>query len=120
MTGTRDDETARSVRVPLARSLLVALLLATFGSSGAGFGVMTDCTNTFSCTSTDCSPCAAATSWLTGGWIAQGVLLGAGVVLAVLAARRVRMPVVRRAALVLGPLAAVVFVATTTVATTSF
>ncbi|RBY92351.1 hypothetical protein DQ244_08790 [Blastococcus sp. TBT05-19] len=108
------------VRTPLRISLAVVLLLATFGSFGAGFGIMTDCTNTFSCTVTSCSPCATADGWLTGGWIAQGVLLLAGVVLAVLSARRVRLPAVRRAALVLGPLAAVLFVVTTTVATTSF
>ena len=120
MTGSRDGADPRSVRWPLTLSLLVVLFLATFGSFAAGFGTMTSCTNTFSCTSTGCSPCATAASWLAGGWIAQGVLLVAGLVLAVLAARRVRPTAVRRAALVLGPLAVLLFVVTTTVAGSSF
>ncbi|MCA0146973.1 hypothetical protein [Blastococcus sp. LR1] len=109
---------ARSPRAPLAISLAVVLFLATFGSFGAGFGIMTDCTNTFSCTETACSPCATADTWLTGGWIAQGVLLAAGAVLALLATRRPRP--VRQAALLLGPLAAALFAVTTTMATSSF
>lgn len=105
---------------PLRASLAVVLILATVGSFGAAFGVMTGCTNDYGCTSTGCPPCATANAWLTGGWIAQGALLLAGLILAVLAARRVRPRAVRVAALVLGPLAVAVFVGTTAAAVSSY
>ena len=44
------------VRVP---GLLVTGFLATAGSFAIGMGVMTDCTNTHSCRSTNCGPCLA-------------------------------------------------------------
>ncbi|RBY93676.1 hypothetical protein DQ237_17055 [Blastococcus sp. TF02-8] len=111
---------ATSARTPLRISLGIVLLLATLGSFGAGFGTMTDCTNTFDCTSTGCSPCATANGWLTGGWIVQGVLLLAGAALALLATRGVRRPAVRRAAIALGPLAVALFVLTSAVAAASY
>jgi hypothetical protein len=111
---------AGGVRTPLTISLVVVLLLATVGSFGAAFGTLTDCTTTFGCTETACPPCATASSWLTRGWIAQGVLLLAGVAPAVLAARRLRPAAVRRGALGLASLAAVLFVLTTTMAATSY
>jgi hypothetical protein len=105
-----------SVRGPLLASLAVVLALATIGSFGVGFGVLTDCTTTYRCTVTACSPCAPTSSWLTAGWIGQGVLLLVGGVLAVLAARRVALPVVRVAALALGPLSVALIVVTTVLA----
>ena len=106
----------RGVRVPLALSLAVVALLATVGSVGAGFGVMTSCTNTYGCTSTGCAPCATTSNWLTAGWIGQGVLLLTGAVLVVLAARRVRPRAVRAGALLLGPASVGLFVLTTVLA----
>jgi hypothetical protein len=108
-----------AVRGPLLASLSVVLVLATIGSFGVGFGVLTDCTDTYRCTVTACSPCAATSSWLTAGWIGQGVLLLVGVVLAVIAARRVALRGVRVAALVLGPLSIAVIVVTTVQAVVS-
>ena len=109
-----------TVGAPLRASLAVVLALATVTSFGAAFGVMTDCTNEFSCTSTGCAPCATTNTWLTAGWIGQAALLLAGVVMAVLAARRVRLRAVRGAALLLGPVALALFVATTAVAMGSY
>ncbi|WP_336033613.1 hypothetical protein [Geodermatophilus sp. FMUSA9-8] len=100
-------------------SLAVALFLATLGSFGASFGVMTNCTNTHSCTVTGCRPCTTAQTWLTAGWVLQGVLLVVGLVL-VVAARRRRPGWARAAALAVGPLALVVFAATTALAVGSF
>ena len=105
-----------AVRTALGVSLAVVLFLATLGSVGAGFGVMTDCTNAYDCTVTGCAPCRAANSWLTAGWLAQGGLLLAGVVLAVLAARRRRLRAVRLGALLLGPSSVALFVVTTALA----
>ena len=110
---------ARTVWTPLGISMAVVGLLATIGSFGAGFGVMTDCTNTYSCTTMGCPPCGTTSAWLNAGWIGQGVLLLGGIVLAVLAARGRRTGTVRAAALVLGPLAIGLFVATTALAVTA-
>ncbi len=56
-----------SVWTPLSVSLAVVGFLATIGSFGVGFGVMTSCTNTYSCTSTGCAPCGTTNAWLTAG-----------------------------------------------------
>jgi hypothetical protein len=105
-----------TVWTPLGVALAVVLFLATVGSLGVGFGVMTGCTNTHGCTSTGCTPCATTSAWLTAGWIGQGVLLLIAAALVVLAARRRRLPVVRATALVLTPLSVVLVVATTALA----
>jgi hypothetical protein len=105
-----------AVRTALGVSLAVVLFLATLGSVGAGFGVMTDCTNAYDCTVTGCAPCRTTNAWLTAGWLGQGGLLLAGVVLAVLAARRRRLRAVRLGALLLGPSSVALFVVTTALA----
>jgi hypothetical protein len=105
-----------SVWTPLGVSLAVVLFLATVGSVGVGFGVMTNCTNTHSCTATGCAPCETTSAWLTAGWIGQGVLLLAGIALVVLAALHRRLRAVRRGALVLGPLSVALVVVTTALA----
>ena len=102
-----------TVWTPLGVALAVVLFLATVGSLGVGFGVMTGCTNTHGCTSTGCAPCATTSAWLTAGWVGQGVLLLATGVLAVLAARRRRPRAVRTAALVLTVLGVALVVGTT-------
>ena len=109
----------RSVWTPLGVSLAVVLFLATIGSSGVGFGVMTNCTNSYSCTSTGCEPCATTSAWLTAGWIGQGVLLLVAVALVVLAVRHRRLPAVRATALVLTPLSVALVVVTTALAITA-
>src|SRR3712207_1893057 len=107
----------RSVWTPLGVSLAVVLFLATVGSVGVGFGVMTNCTNTYSCTSTGCAPCATTSAWLTAGWIGQGVLLlGAGVLVVLAARHRRRLHAVRAAALVLTALSVALIVVTTALA----
>lgn len=105
-----------TVWTPLGVALAVVLFLATIGSVAVGFGVMTDCTNVYSCTSSGCAPCATTNAWLTAGWIGQGVLLLVALVLVVLAARRRRLPAVRAAALALTPLSIGLVVATTALA----
>ncbi|MGY1706284.1 hypothetical protein ACI79C_17100 [Geodermatophilus sp. SYSU D00697] len=110
----------RTPRALLIASLTVVLTLATLGSFGASFGVMTQCTDTYSCTVTSCRPCQTAGTWLDVGWIAQGVLLVVGVVSTVLSARRVRARAVRLGALLLGAGSLVLFAATTSLAARSF
>jgi hypothetical protein len=102
-------------------SLAVIVVVATLGSFAAGFGVMTDCTSTYSCTDTGCSPCATAQAWLTSGWVLQGVLLLLGTGLAVLGARGgIRARQVRLVALLLAAVSVGLFALTTGVAGSSF
>ena len=101
---------------PLGIALAVVLFLATIGSLGVGFGVMTSCTNTHGCTSSGCAPCATTSAVLTAGWLGQVVLLLGAVVLVVLAARRRRLSAVRATALVLTPLSVALVVVTTALA----
>ena len=105
-----------TVWTPLGVALAVVLFLATVGSLGVGFGVMTSCTNTYGCTSTGCEPCATTSAWLTAGWIGQGVLLLVAVALVVLTLRRRRPAAVRATALVLTPLSVALLVVTTALA----
>lgn len=81
-------------------ALLVTSATATLVSFGLGFGVVTDCTNEYSCTETGCTPCATAGRWLRIGWAFQGLLLLGAIVLTVLAGgRRLRTQVIATAAL---------------------
>jgi hypothetical protein len=104
---------------PMAVSLVVVFLLATLGSFGAVFGVMTDCTNTYNCTSDGCSPCRTASEWLYRGWAAQGVLLLVGTTGVVLLAW-LGMPRAARVGALLGPVSIALFVATLVLAHRSF
>jgi hypothetical protein len=113
-------EGPRTSSTALRASLAVVLLLATFGGFGAGFGVLTGCTNDYGCTVTACAPCATANDWLTAGWIAQGVLLLVGVASAVSTARSAWPRAVRVAALGLGPVSIGLFVVTTAMAVSSY
>ena len=105
---------------PLILSLLVVSLLATLGSFSAAFGVGTDCTNTYNCSVTDCSPCRTAVEWLKLGWATQGVLLLVGAVLALLGALRIMQRTFRISALLLGPVSVLLFVLSTSLAVRSF
>ena len=115
-----DQPPPATVRRSARLALGVSLLLATFGGFGLAFGVMTACTNDYSCTVTACAPCATANSWVTAHWAAQVVLLGAAVVLAVLASIRVRPRAVRTAARSVPLLGLLLLIAAHVLAITSF
>jgi hypothetical protein len=95
--------------------LAVVLFLATAGSAGVGFGVMTNCTNTHRCTSTGCAPCETTGAWLAAGWVGQGGLLLVAGALVVLPGRR-RRPRAVRTALVLTALSVAFVVGPTALA----
>ena len=67
---------------------LVTGFLATVGSFALGFGVMTGCTNSYSCSTSGCGPCSAASALLLGGWVLQGALFVLAVALLVPLVRR--------------------------------
>ena len=115
-----DAPRPRIVQGPLRAALAVTLLLATFGSFAVSFGGLTECTNEYRCTVTDCAPCAPANDWFTAGWAGQVLLLLATGMLVLLAARRVRPRAVRAAALWLTAISPVLFVGTTVLAQRSF
>jgi hypothetical protein len=48
---------------------------------------MTDCTNSYSCSTTSCSPCATTGLWINAGGLAQLLLAAAGIGLLVRAVR---------------------------------
>lgn len=82
-----------SLRTRLGVALLVlaigtCMLLGSLGWFAVGFGIMTDCTNDYSCSSGSCSPCAAAQRWITLGGITQWVLAAVGVAILV---RRIKV-----------------------------
>jgi len=55
------------------------LLLGTIGWVAVGFGVLTECTNSYSCSATSCSPCARSGLWINAGGLAQLLLAATGV-----------------------------------------
>jgi len=101
-------------------SLAVVTLLATVGGFGVGFGVMSACTDTYSCTSASCRPCATAGAWSTVGWAAQAVLLLVAVTLLVLGARGTLLRIVRPAAWLLGPVSIALMALTVLMAVRSY
>src|SRR4051794_6080888 len=60
-------------------AICCCMLLGTVGWFVMGFGVMTDCTDDYSCSTQSCSPCAGAGRWLEAGAIAQWLLAALGV-----------------------------------------
>ncbi|MGY1733390.1 hypothetical protein ACI798_17925 [Geodermatophilus sp. SYSU D01045] len=104
----------------LIGSLPLVCFLTTLGSFGAWFGLMTQCTNTYDCTTTSCVPCRETSTWLNIGWAVQSVLLLIGTALAVLGARRLHLRAVRLAALLLGRGSILLFAVTTSLAGLSF
>jgi hypothetical protein len=96
MSGVAPNPYATSTRRrpwPMTAALAAVCVTAVMGtvvSLGQGFAVMTDCTDRYDCTSSGCAPCSTASHWVDGGWIGQGVLLFAAIVLIVLARRAVR------------------------------
>jgi hypothetical protein len=79
----RDTHLMKTLHVAAIALVAVAIgicfLLGTVGWFSVGFGVMTDCTDNYSCSSTGCSPCATTARWINVGGLAQLLLAGAGV-----------------------------------------
>ena len=63
--------------------IVMSMLLGTLGWFAVGFGIMTDCTNNYSCTETGCAPCDTTATWINAGGIIQLGLAVAGVALLV-------------------------------------
>ncbi|HYF73441.1 MAG TPA: hypothetical protein VD864_11510 [Nocardioides sp.] len=59
-------------------AILTSAVLGTLGWFAVGFGVMTDCTNQYSCSDTGCGPCDRAEAWLGAGAALQMVLVVTG------------------------------------------
>jgi hypothetical protein len=74
----------------------ICLMFGTIGWFAVGFGVMTDCTNNYNCSTTNCSPCATTGLWINAGALAQQLLAAAGVGLLF---RALRMEQIRQLAL---------------------
>ncbi len=99
--------------VLLSLAIGVCLLLGTLGWFAVGFGIMTDCTNNYSCSTTGCPPCATTGRWINAGAFSQWVLAATGVVLLVHGLRsRHRVPLALCAAGLLG-ISALTLVGTT-------
>lgn len=64
-------------------AILSCLVLGSVGWLAAGMGVLTGCTNDYSCSTTGCDPCAAAGRWITVGGVLQWLLLGLGIAVVV-------------------------------------
>ncbi len=99
--------------VLVALGIVMSILLGTLGWFGIGFGIMTDCTNNYSCTETGCAPCDTTGAWINAGGIIQLGLAVAGVVLLVRGLNSSH-----RAVLALGGVALVVASVATVVGTT--
>lgn len=69
--------------VLVALAIATSVVLGTLGWFVVGLGVMTDCTNDYSCSSTGCAPCAATSRWITAGGITQLALAVSGAVVLV-------------------------------------
>ena len=65
--------------VVLSTAIGTGLLLGTFGWFAVGLGLMTDCTNNYSCSPAGCPPCASAGRWVNAGGLAQLTLAGTGI-----------------------------------------
>ncbi len=63
----------------VALAIGTCLVLGTFGWLVVGFGVMTDCTNEYSCSTTSCSPCRTTGLWINVGGLGQLLLAAVGV-----------------------------------------
>ena len=63
----------------VAVATAICLLFGTIGWFVIGFGVLTDCTNNYSCSATNCAPCARTGLWINAGGLAQLLLAAAGV-----------------------------------------
>ena len=76
--------------VLLVLAILASAVLGTLGWFAVGFGVLTDCTNEYSCTDTGCAPCDTASRWITTGGLTQLALVVVGVLVLVRGRRAAR------------------------------
>jgi hypothetical protein len=60
-------------------AIAICLLLGTIGWVAIGFGLLTDCTNDYNCSASNCGPCVTTGLWINVGGLAQLLLAGAGV-----------------------------------------
>lgn len=105
--------------VLVSLAIAVCVLLGTLGWFAVGFGMMTECTNNYSCTATGCPPCDTTERWINAGGVVQWLLAAAGLAVLLLGIRSKRwLPLLSGGAvlLVVAPLA---FLATTTQASRS-
>jgi hypothetical protein len=98
----------------------ICFLFGTVGWFTVGFGVMTDCTNNYSCSSTGCSPCATTGRWINGGGLAQLLLAGGGVAVLIRGLRTRRSGRMALGGAVLLMSSALVFAGTTWLAQGSY
>lgn len=71
-------------------TLVLTLILGTFGWLGTAFGIGSNCTDRFDCASGSCAPCATAHTWVTAGGIGQWALATATVTILALGIRHPR------------------------------
>jgi len=76
-----------SVWILCVLTVVTVGLLATIGSFANAFGILTDCTDSYDCSTSGCGPCSEANTWLTGAWIVQGVLLLISIAIVILLRR---------------------------------
>ena len=107
-------------RWPLLAAFVVPLVLGTVVAFGVAFGVLTACTDTFGCVATDCAPCRSASTWLSAGWAAQGVLVVAALVLAVVVRRGRWLRNARAKGLSLAGLSLLIWITATVAAVQSY
>jgi hypothetical protein len=60
-------------------AIVVPFGLGTIVWFGTGFGIMSDCTDKFSCGSDTCAPCATTRHWIDAGGVGQWILLAAAI-----------------------------------------
>jgi hypothetical protein len=101
-------------------AIAVSLVLGTVGWFFVGFGVMTDCTNDYSCGSGGCSPCATTGRLINVGGVVQLLLAAAGVAVLVRGLRGRRSGSLARGGAVVLVASVVVFAGSTTLAQRSY
>jgi hypothetical protein len=57
----------------------ICLMLGTIGWFAVGFGVLTDCTDNYDCSTGACGSCGTTAFWINAGALAQQLLAAAGV-----------------------------------------
>ena len=62
----------------VAVAIETCLLFGTVAWLATGFGVLTDCTNNYSCSTDNCAPCRTTGLWVNAGGLAQQLLAAAG------------------------------------------
>lgn len=97
-----------------------SLVLGTIGWFMIGFGILTDCTNNYSCTETGCPPCETTGRWINVGAIAQWVLAGTGVLVLRAGLRAGRESFIVTAGITLLAISVLTAVATTRLAEGSY